>query len=77
MKQELYESKLQLKTKNAFISELQNDVEQMHLVEDENFRLITEIETKDADLKQWSIKVMYTRCITNNIYYYFIYSIQR
>lgn len=58
MKQELYQTQLQLKTKNAFISELQNDVEQLQIVEDDNIKLKSEILTKESDLKQWTVKVI-------------------
>lgn len=58
LKQELYETQLQLRTKNAFINELQNDVEQLQIVEDENINLKAEISTKELDLKQWTIKVI-------------------
>lgn len=58
MKQELYETQLQLRTKNAFINELQNDVEQLQIVEDENIKLKAEITSKELDLKQWTIKVI-------------------
>lgn len=58
MKQELYEIQLQLKTKNCIISELQDDVEQFHIVEDENIKLKSEITTKESDLKQWTVKVI-------------------
>ncbi|XP_050432814.1 protein Spindly [Adelges cooleyi] len=56
MKQELYETQLQLKTKNAFISELQHDMEQLLVVEDENFKLKEAVFNKESDLKQWTIK---------------------
>ncbi|KAF0771228.1 protein Spindly [Aphis craccivora] len=56
LKQELYQTQLQLKTKNAFISELQNDVEQLQIVEDDNIKLKSEILTKESDLKQWTVK---------------------
>lgn len=59
MKQELYQTQLQLKTKNAFISELQNDVEQLQIVEDDNIKLKSEILTKESDLRQWTVKVIY------------------
>jgi len=49
---------LQLKTKNSFISELQNDVEQLQIVEDDNIKLKSEILTKESDLKQWTVKVI-------------------
>jgi len=58
LKQELYQTQLQLKTKNAFISELQNDVEQLQIVEDDNIKLKSEILTKESDLKQWTVKVI-------------------
>jgi len=58
LKQELYQTQLQLKTKIAFISELQNDVEQLHIVEDDNIRLKSEISTKESDLRQWTVKVI-------------------
>lgn len=58
MKQELYQTQLQLKTKNAFISELQNDVEQLQIVEDDNIKLKSEILSKESDLKQWTVKVI-------------------
>lgn len=64
MKQELYETQLQLKTKNAFINELQNDVEQLQIVEDENIILKSEITSKELDLKQWTIKVIKHKHIT-------------
>jgi len=47
-----------LKTKNAFISELQNDVEQLQIVEDDNIKLKSEILTKESDLRQWTVKVI-------------------
>ncbi|XP_025195335.1 protein Spindly [Melanaphis sacchari] len=56
LKQELYQTQLQLKTKNAFISELQNDVEQLQIVEDDNIKLKSEILTKESDLRQWTVK---------------------
>ncbi|VVC25481.1 Hypothetical protein CINCED_3A012773 [Cinara cedri] len=56
MEQELYEIQLQLKTKNAFISELQNDVMQLQHVEDENIDLKSEIVSKETDLRQWALK---------------------
>jgi len=59
LKQELYQTQLQLKTKNAFISELQNDVEQLQIVEDDNIKLKSEILTKESDLRQWTVKVIY------------------
>jgi len=58
LKQELYQTQLQLKTKIAFISELQNDVEQLQIVEDDNIRLKSEISTKESDLRQWTVKVI-------------------
>lgn len=58
MKQELYQTQLQLKTKNDLICDLQNDIEHLHTVEDENIKLLSEITTKDSDLKQWDVKVM-------------------
>lgn len=58
LKQELYQTQLQLKTKNAFISELQNDVEQLQIVEDDNIKLKSEISTKESDLRQWTVKVI-------------------
>lgn len=58
MKQELYQTQLQLKTKIAFISELQNDVEQLQIVEDDNIKLKSEITTKESDLRQWTVKVI-------------------
>lgn len=48
-----------MKTKNAFISELQNDVEQLQIVEDDNIKLKSEISTKESDLRQWTVKVIY------------------
>jgi len=47
-----------LKTKIAFISELQNDVEQLQIVEDDNNKLKSEISTKESDLRQWTVKVI-------------------
>lgn len=64
MKQELYETQLQLRTKNAFINELQNDVEQLQIVEDENIKLKAEITSKELDLKQWTIKVIHLKYIS-------------
>lgn len=58
MKQELYATQLQLKTKIAFINELQSDVEQLHIVEDENIKLKSVVALKDTDLRQWTIKVV-------------------
>jgi len=58
LKQELYQTQLQLKTKIAFISELQNDVEQLQIVEDDNIKLKSEITTKESDLRQWTVKVI-------------------
>lgn len=58
LKQELYEAQLQLKTKNALIIELQSDIEQLHIVEDENIKLKSEITTKESDLRQWTLKVL-------------------
>lgn len=68
MKQELYETQLQLKTKTAFICELQNDVEQLQFVEDENIKLKSEITTKESDLKQWTVKVIHYIYIYITIY---------
>lgn len=65
MKQELYEAQLQLRTKIDFVNVLQNDVEQLHIVEDENIKLKSELSTKELDLKQWTIKVSNFNC---NIY---------
>lgn len=65
LKQELYEAQLQLRTKNDFVNVLQNDVEQLHMVEDENIKLKLELTTKESDLKQWTIKVSHFSC---NIY---------
>ncbi|XP_050530918.1 protein Spindly-like isoform X2 [Daktulosphaira vitifoliae] len=56
LKQELHETQLQLKTKNAFISDLQYDMEQLHIIEDQNIRLKEEVFIKESDLKQWTIK---------------------
>lgn len=67
MKQELYETQLQLKTKNCIISELQDDVEQLHIVEDENIKLKSEITIKDSDLKQWTVKVIIFIYITMSV----------
>lgn len=58
MEQELYATQLQLKTKNAFISELQNDVVQLQHVEDENIILKSAIASKETDLRQWALKVI-------------------
>lgn len=58
MEQELYATQLQLKMKNAFISELQNDVMQLQHVEDENIVLKTAIASKETDLRQWALKVI-------------------
>lgn len=65
LKQELYETQLQLRTKIDFVNVLQNDVEQLHVVEDENIKLKSELTTKELDLKQWTIKVSHLNC---NIY---------
>jgi len=64
LKQELYETQLQLRTKTAFIYELQNDVEQLQIVEDENIKLKSEITTKESDLRQWTVKVIHLNYIT-------------
>ncbi|VVC26173.1 Hypothetical protein CINCED_3A001291 [Cinara cedri] len=56
MEQELHETKLQLKIKNDFIRELQNDVVQLQHVEDENITLKSKIASKETDLRQWAIK---------------------
>lgn len=65
MKQELYEAQLQLRTKIDFVNVLQNDVEQLHMVEDENIKLKSELNTKELNLKQWTVKVSHFNC---NIY---------
>lgn len=64
MKQELYEAQLQLKTKNAFINGLQNDVEHLQLIEDEYTKLKLTLTTKESDLKQWSVKVINIQYLT-------------
>lgn len=58
MEQELYATQLQLKTKIAFISELQNDVVQLQHVEDENIVLKSTIALKETDLRQLTLKVI-------------------
>lgn len=57
LKQELYQTQLQLKTKTDFVTVLQNEVEQLHCVEDENIKLRSTLSTKESDLKQWTLKV--------------------
>lgn len=64
MKQELYEAQLQLKTKNAFIDGLQNDIEQLQSVEDEYIKLKSALTTKELDLKQWNVKVINIEYLT-------------
>jgi len=53
----LHETQLQLKIKTDIVTVLQNDVEQLHFIEDENTKLKSELVTKESDLKQWTIKV--------------------
>lgn len=57
LKQELYETQLLLRTKSDIVTVLQNDMEQLHFVEDENTKLKSELTTKESDLKQWTVKV--------------------
>lgn len=60
MKQKLYETQLQLKTQNSYISELESDLEHLRFIEDENTKMKSVISTKDLDLKQWTVKVIPT-----------------